>query len=201
MAVYVSNIVIEQGFDFDTSFQLEDTRTNALLDLTGTIAEGQIRKSSSSINKVAFAATVSSPENGLITVSLGSTITDNMKPGRYVYDVLVNSSSSTNTTNVLDTAISVGNTAGIGTTAFTFIKVTNVAVGDSVTIGDKLSEVPVVSVATTNNRITVGTAFTSSSQILPGTAVTFSRVSTASTIYRIVQGSIIVKAGISSAPS
>jgi len=25
MAVYVSNIVIEQGYDFDTSFQLEDT--------------------------------------------------------------------------------------------------------------------------------------------------------------------------------
>ena len=31
MAVYVSNIVIEQGFDFDTSFQLEDTRTNSPL--------------------------------------------------------------------------------------------------------------------------------------------------------------------------
>ena len=92
MAVYVSNIVIEQGFDFDTSFQLEDTRTKELLDLTNTIAEGQIRKSSSSINKVAFAATVSSPENGLITVSLGSTITVNMKPGRYVYDVKIISS-------------------------------------------------------------------------------------------------------------
>ena len=54
MAVYVSNIVIEQGFDFDTSFQLEDTRTNALLDLTGATTLGQIRKSSSSINKISF---------------------------------------------------------------------------------------------------------------------------------------------------
>jgi len=92
MAVYVSNIVIEQGFDFDTSFQLEDTRTNALLDLTGATTLGQIRKSSSSINKISFASTVSSPENGLITVSLGSTITVNMKPGRYVYDVKIISS-------------------------------------------------------------------------------------------------------------
>jgi len=39
MAVYVSNIVIEQGFDFDTSFQLEDTRTNAFLDLTNLSAK------------------------------------------------------------------------------------------------------------------------------------------------------------------
>ena len=92
MAVYVSNIVIEQGFDFDTSFQLEDTRTNALLDLTGATTLGQIRKSSSSTNKISFASTVSSPENGLITVSLGSTITVNMKPGRYVYDVKIISS-------------------------------------------------------------------------------------------------------------
>ena len=112
----------------------------------------------------------------------------------------MNSASSSNTTDVLETAISVGSTAGIGTTTFTLNKVTNVAVGDSVTISDQLTEVPVVTVST-GNTIEVGTAFTSGSQILPGTAVTFSRVSTASTIYRLVQGSIIVKAGISSAPS
>ena len=89
MAVYVSNIVIEQGFDFDTSFQLEDTRTNAFLDLTGSTATGQIRKSSASTSKVSFATTVSTPENGIITVSLGSTVTVDMKPGRYVYDVKI----------------------------------------------------------------------------------------------------------------
>ena len=89
MAVYVSNIVIEQGFDFDTSFQLEDTRTNAFLDLTGSNTEGQIRKSSGSTSKVAFATTVSDPDTAIITVSLGSTITVNMKPGRYVYDVKI----------------------------------------------------------------------------------------------------------------
>ena len=89
MAVYVSNIVIEQGFDFDTSFQLEDTRTNAFLDLTGSSATGQIRKSSGSNNKVVFSTTVSDPDTGIITVSLGSTITTNMKPGRYVYDVKI----------------------------------------------------------------------------------------------------------------
>ena len=45
MAVFVSNITIEQGFDFDTSFQLEDTRTNTPLVLTGAATEGMLRKS------------------------------------------------------------------------------------------------------------------------------------------------------------
>jgi hypothetical protein len=38
---------------------------------------------------VSFATTVSTPENGIITVSLGSTVTVDMKPGRYVYDVKI----------------------------------------------------------------------------------------------------------------
>ena len=43
MAVYVSNIVIEQGFDFDTSFQLEDTRTNSPLILTDAATTAQLK--------------------------------------------------------------------------------------------------------------------------------------------------------------
>ena len=131
-----------------------------------------------------------SEAGGKIEISLGSTASRNLAGGRYVYDILVNSASSSNTTDVLETAISVGSTAGIGTTTFTLNKVTNVAVGDSISISDELTDVPVVAVSI-GNTVEVGTAFTSGSQILPGTAVTFSRVSTASTIYRLVQGSII----------
>ena len=201
---YESNLTINGGANFSNIFTVKNPDSTAY-DFTDYSGSSQMKKSvaigATEPADATFNVGFTSAAGGKVEISLGSTATRSLEAGRYVYDVLVNSASSTNTTNVLDTAISVGNTAGIGTTAFTFIKVTNVAVGDSVTIGDKLSEVPVVSVATTNNRITVGTAFTSSSQILPGTAVTFSRVSTASTIYRIVQGSIIVKAGISSAPS
>ena len=67
----------------------DSTRTNAFLDLTGSTTSGQIRKSSSSNNKVVFSTTVTDPDTGIITVSLGSTITTNMKPGRYVYDVKI----------------------------------------------------------------------------------------------------------------
>ena len=73
MAVYVSNITIEQGFDFDTSFQLEDTRTNAFLDLTGASTSGMLRKHSASKTNVAFATTISNAETGIISISLTAT--------------------------------------------------------------------------------------------------------------------------------
>mgnify|MGYP003113540574 FL=1 len=89
MAVYVSNITIEQGFDFDTSFQLEDTRTNEFLNLVGAAASAQIRKHASSSTKVAFACSISQPENGIISINMLAATTVNIKPGRYVYDVKI----------------------------------------------------------------------------------------------------------------
>lgn len=89
MAVYVSNIVIEQGYSFDTTFQLEDTRTNSLLNLTGSSVKSEIRKTYGSSNYVSFASTVSQLEPGRILISLEPGQTSQLKPGRYVYDVKV----------------------------------------------------------------------------------------------------------------
>ena len=46
----------------------------------------------------------------------------------------------------LSTGIAVGQTAGIGTTAFVLNKITNVAVGDSISVGAAITTVPVVSI-------------------------------------------------------
>jgi len=89
MAIYVSNIVIEQGFDFDTSFQLEDTRTNEFLDLVGAATTAQMRKHSSSTTAIGFAATISQPEKGIISITLTGESSVSIKPGRYVYDVKI----------------------------------------------------------------------------------------------------------------
>ena len=89
MAIYVSNITIEQGYDFDTSFQLEDTRTNEPLYLVGATCEAQLRKSYSSSTKVSFAASVSDAETGLISITMTAAKTVSLKPGRYVYDVKI----------------------------------------------------------------------------------------------------------------
>lgn len=87
MAVYVSNIVIEQGFSFDTSFQLEDTRTNSFLNLNTASTEAQLRKHSGSSTYVSFASTVTDPDLGIISISLTTNQTVSLKPGRYFYDV------------------------------------------------------------------------------------------------------------------
>ena len=51
MAVYVSNIVIEQGYDFETTFELENSITNEPLDLsTYELPDAVIRKTYSSSN-------------------------------------------------------------------------------------------------------------------------------------------------------
>jgi hypothetical protein len=92
MAVYVSNIVIEQGFDFDTSFQLEDTRTNSPLILTDATTTAQLRKHYGATSSVSLGSTITSPDLGIISISLTGTQSVNLKPGRYVYDVkIVNS--------------------------------------------------------------------------------------------------------------
>ena len=200
---YEANLTINGGANFSNIFTVKNPDSTAF-DFTDYGGSSQMTKSvavgSTGFPDATFTVGFTSAVEGKLEISLGSTSTRSLAAGRYVYDILVNSASSSNTTDVLETAISVGSTAGIGTTTFTLNKVTNVAVGDSISIGDKLTDVPVVTVST-GNTVEVGTAFTSSSQILPGTAVTFSRTSTTSTIYRIVSGSIIVKAGISSAPS
>ena len=89
MAVYVSNIVIGQGYDFDTSFQLEDTRTNSPLVLTDASTTAQIRKHYGAVDAVSLGSTVTSPDLGIISISLTANQSVSLKPGRYVYDVKI----------------------------------------------------------------------------------------------------------------
>lgn len=91
MAVFVSNIVIEQGFDFDTTFQLEDTLTGSLLDLSNYTIDAQLRKTYTSSTSVSFSSTITSAAEGKVQISLGTTATSNLKYGRYVYDIKLTS--------------------------------------------------------------------------------------------------------------
>ena len=89
MAVYASNIVIEQGFDFSSSFALGDSRTNTGINITGYGVTAQLRKSHTSSKSVSFASTIVDSEVGIIELSLTDEQTSDIKRGRYVYDVLV----------------------------------------------------------------------------------------------------------------
>jgi|TARA_Y100000022_G_C13033085_1_gene276485 hypothetical protein len=93
MAAYVSNIVIDVGTDFIQTFNLEDSG-NAPLDLTNYTGSSLMKKHPSSLSTTAsFAVSFPSPTQGQLRISLGSTVTNGLKPGRYVYDVLISDGS------------------------------------------------------------------------------------------------------------
>jgi hypothetical protein len=194
------NIKINTGSTFKDGFTITRPNSDAF-DFTGWSGSAQMAKS------VAVGATIgatrtfnvgfTSAAGGKFNVSLAATQTNDLSAGRYVWNLLLTGDTETET--VLTTAISAGSTAGIGTTAFTINSKANVAVGDSVTFST-LKNAPVVGISTNTNVIEVGAANTASAQIMPGTAVTFSRAGTATTIYDVAEGTVLVVAGISSSP-
>jgi len=94
MAVYVSNIVINTGTTFAQSFTLEDVNTNSILNLTDYTIKSEMRKHPGSTTGVTtFTSTVASAAGGRIQIGLSTTQTAALKPGRYVYDILVTDSS------------------------------------------------------------------------------------------------------------
>jgi hypothetical protein len=95
MAVYVHNVIINQGSDFNVKFDIESAATGDALNLVGYAASAQLRKTHSSSTAVSFAATVSNGLFGEVRLSLEPSETSNIKPGRYVYDVTVTDPSET----------------------------------------------------------------------------------------------------------
>lgn len=91
-AAYVSNLVINAGTDFDQVFTLENSSTNDTLNLTSYTVSSQMRKHAGSSNSVSFASTVVNGSLGQIRIGLSTTITSTLKPGRYVYDVIITDS-------------------------------------------------------------------------------------------------------------
>jgi len=92
MAVYVSNITIPAGEDFEETFTIENYNNNTLFDLTGYTAKSHLKKHPSSLNTTAVFV-ISFPNPSKIKISLGSTITSVLKPGRYSYDIFIDNGS------------------------------------------------------------------------------------------------------------
>ena len=88
MATY-SNLFIDQGSDFNATIDL--SQTTGSLDLSGHTAAGTIAKSYDGTSKGSFTVSVDTTDNEL-DVSLTAAETAALKPGRYVYDVIIKSS-------------------------------------------------------------------------------------------------------------
>ena len=89
-AVYVNNIVINSGSNFSQSFTLEGSQTNSTYNLTGYTASSQMRKYAGSSTAISFTTSISNPPTlGKILITLSSSQTSSIKPGRYVYDIVI----------------------------------------------------------------------------------------------------------------
>ena len=88
-AVYVTNLTVNAGADFAQTFTLENSQSNTVLNLTGYTAQAQMRKHSGSSSYISFTASIPSPSFGKIRLYLTGTETSEIKPGRYVYDIVI----------------------------------------------------------------------------------------------------------------
>ncbi len=89
MAVYISNIVIEQGYDFNTIYELSDALTDGPMNITGYGITAQLRKSYSSSSAVSFTSSIVDSANGVIKIELSKEQTALLRPGRHVYDIAI----------------------------------------------------------------------------------------------------------------
>jgi hypothetical protein len=106
MASAVSNLLIYQGADFNIDFTVENDNGTPF-NLTGYTVACKIKKHYTSSSFTTVTAAVLSPATaGAIQLSLGNAVTANMKAGRYVYDVVITSTSGIKS-RVLEGTVSV----------------------------------------------------------------------------------------------
>lgn len=97
MAVYVSNLTINTGTDFNRIFTLESSATNSVLNLAGYNISSQMRKHAGSTGVTTFTTSIYSESGGQIQLGLTTSQTASLKPGRYVYDVVITDTENTTT--------------------------------------------------------------------------------------------------------
>lgn len=94
MAVQPVNIVIEKGTDFSTTFKLKENGSPVNLGIC-TITS-KMRKHYDALTSYNFTVTKLTPHtSGVIRVGMSTEITSTLSAGRYVYDVLLNTSGVT----------------------------------------------------------------------------------------------------------
>lgn len=92
MITYTTNLIIYTGTDFEQTFVLEDTDTNSLKDLSGYSGFAQFKKYNTSKTSYSFDVAFSGDrKNGKVILSMDNDTTSTIKPGRYFYDILLNS--------------------------------------------------------------------------------------------------------------
>jgi hypothetical protein len=108
-APFALNLSINTSTNFSQTFSLTDDEGGAL-DLSLYTYDSQIRKHPNSSTAVSFATTAPTPSTGDLIISLGPSDTADLKPGRYVYDIVLTKISDSTKTRVLQGSVIVSKT-------------------------------------------------------------------------------------------
>jgi len=101
------NLVMEQGTDFTASIKLFASATEAL-NLQGYAAYSQMRRSYDSVSASAtLTVTIPVPTNGELVLTLSDSSTAALRYGRYLYDVLLEQTSTGTRTRAVEGIITV----------------------------------------------------------------------------------------------
>lgn len=88
MAEEYIELFIYQGANFSANIVLTNQTTNAFMNLNNVSFRGRFKKSHSSSNiKANLVFTIQDSANGIVEISLPSSITSNMAQGRYVTSI------------------------------------------------------------------------------------------------------------------
>lgn len=88
-----ANIVIDQGTDFSATIDVVNT-DDTPFNLTDYTAASQMRKNYASASPAATFTCTHNGTGGAITIELSNSITNDIEPGRYLYDVEITSSTN-----------------------------------------------------------------------------------------------------------
>jgi hypothetical protein len=103
LATY-SELNIQQGTDFSADITLVDDLNQPIVLDTYSIVS-QMRKSYYALTAYDFTTSIIESANGILRIAMTSEYTSNIKPGRYVFDILIYD--ATTTTRVIEGIINV----------------------------------------------------------------------------------------------
>ena len=94
-AVYVHNITVDSGTDYEQEYDLFEVG-GKVVDLANHTARAQIRKHRGSSTAVNFIVGFPDRSKGKVKLSIPSYVTSKLKPGRSLYDILFTKPGGTN---------------------------------------------------------------------------------------------------------
>jgi hypothetical protein len=108
MAVPAVNLTIEKGTSFETTFNITNSDGSVFV-LTNFSATAKIRKHPTATASTSFSTTITTA-TGEIKISMGSTLTADLTPGRNYYDVIITNSVTSKIQKVFEGTVIVSDT-------------------------------------------------------------------------------------------